>query len=162
MNPEVSHSIKHRKEANDEFYTPKELCRFLIDMVDLKVDDVVLDSAYGTGNFYNQYPGYTINKHTMDFFNFNEKIDWIITNPPYSKIDDYLKQSAKICRKGFAYLLGINNLTAKRIKEMEDNGFYITKVHICKVFKWFGMSMFVVFEKDKQKGIISFDRRVWK
>ena len=30
-----------------------------------------------------------------------------------------------------------------------------------KVYKWYGMSVIVVFEKNKQS-IISFDRIVWK
>ena len=88
---------------NDELYTPIPLVVECIKYVYLVPVDVVLDSAYGTGNFYNNYPSFTKNLYTEDFFNFNEKVDWIITNPPYSKIDKYLEHSCKICRKGFAF-----------------------------------------------------------
>ena len=36
-----------------------------------------------------------------------------------------------------------------------------TKIHMCKVFKWFGMSVAVVWEKNG-KPIISYDRVVWR
>lgn len=158
---QISHDIKHRESPKDEFYTPIELAKYTISMVDLKPGDVVLDSAYGTGNYFNNYPSWTSNKYTTDFFNFNEEVDWIITNPPYSKIDDYLKHSAEICRKGFAYLLGHDNLTPRRIEYLEKLGFYITRIHKSNVFKWYGISEFVIFEKGIGKGIIDYDRKVW-
>lgn len=161
---EISHNIKHRENSKDEFYTPVDLAKYTISMIDLKPKDVVLDSAFGTGNYYNNYPTWTTNKYTTDFFNFNEKVDWIVTNPPYSKIDDYLKHSAEICEKGFAYLLGHDNVTARRIEYLEKMGFYITKFHLCKVMSWFGMSVFVIWEKKTSdfQGIIDYDRNVWK
>jgi hypothetical protein len=44
---------------------------------------------------------------------------------------------------------------------MESQGYYITKLHMCKVFKWFGMSLIVVWEKGG-KSILSYDRKVWR
>ena len=82
----------------------------------------------------------------------------------YSQISHEIKHSAEICEKGFAYLLGHDNVTARRIEYLEKMGFYITKFHLCKVMKWFGMSVFVVWEKKTSdfKGIIDYDRNVWK
>ena len=37
----------------------------------------------------------------------------------------------------------------------------LTKIHMCKVYKWYGMSFIVQFEKD-EKHIISYDRIVWR
>ena len=44
---------------------------------------------------------------------------------------------------------------------MEKEGYGLTKMHYCKVFKWYGMSAIVQFEKNKE-GIISYDRVVWR
>ena len=55
----------------------------------------------------------------------------------------------------------MGNLTARRIEMFEDAGYGLTKIHMCKIFKWYGMSFIVQFEKDKTS-IISFDRIVWK
>ena len=154
MISKTNHDIKHRKEPNNEFYTPRELADKLYNLIDIKEEDVVMDNAYGTGNFY--FGGL----ESRDFFNDDRVVDWYITNPPYSELDKWLEKSCS-ARKGFAYLLGINNLTAKRIEDCEKRGFFITKIHLCKVFKWFGMSAFIVWEKNKP-GILNYDRTVWR
>ena len=161
MKSQIAHSIKHRKIANDEFETPEKLAQKLIKLVPLKKFDIVLDPAKGTGNFFKNLPNYTINQATSDFFNFIKKQHWLITNPPYSKLDKWLKHSCEISLKGFAYLLGLHNLTPKRIEMCEKMGFGITKIYLCKVFKWFGISAFIIWEKNK-KGIIHYDRTVWR
>jgi len=157
----IAHSIKHRKVANDEFYTPVNLVKRLVKLVPFEKYDTVLDAAYGTGNFYNNFPYGTIGSYTKNFYRKRANFDWIITNPPYSHLDKWLEHSCKIATKGFGYLLGINNLTPKRIEACEQQGFFITKIYMCKVFRWFGMSIFVLWEKDK-KPIIKYDRIVWR
>jgi hypothetical protein len=157
----IAHKIKHRKNPNDEFITPEELAKKLINLVPLENGDSVLDSAVGTGVFYRNFPKYTKNYETNNFFNWNKNVDWIITNPPYSKLDRWLEYSCKIAIKGFAYLLALHNLTPRRIELCEERGFGITKIHLCKVFKWFGISSFIIWEKNK-KGIIEYDRVVWR
>src|SRR3990167_2600536 len=161
MRSQIAHKIKHRIIANDEFYTPEELVKKLIKLVPLKKFDFVLDPAKGKGVFFRNFPKKTINQATNDFFGFTKKQHWLITNPPYSKLDKWLQYSCKISIKGFAYLLGLHNLTPKRIEMCEKAGFGITKIYLCKVFKWFGISAFIIWEKNK-KGIIHYDRTVWR
>jgi hypothetical protein len=76
-------------------------------------------------------------------------------------IDKVLEHSVKLEPRVISYLIGVSNLTAKRIEYMEKNGYNITKLHMCKVYKWYGMSLIVVFEKNKPS-IITYDRVVWK
>ena len=154
MKSVISHKIKHRDKPNDEFYTPKELAEKLFNLVPVESNDTIMDNAYGTGNFY--FKGLK----SEDFLNDNRNVDWYITNPPYSFLDIWLKKSCD-ANKGFAYLLTIHNLTPRRIEMCEKLGFEITKIHMCKVFKWYGISAFIVWEKNK-KGIINYDRIVWK
>ena len=96
-----------------------------------------------------------------DFFKFDKKIDIICTNPPYSIIDKVLEKSIKLQPRIISYLIGCNNLTARRIEIMNKEGYGLTKLHMCKVFKWYGMSYIVVFEKNKEN-VITFDRTVWR
>jgi len=159
MKSEIAHKIKHRQISNDEFYTPEVLAKKLIGIVPLKENDLILSAAYGTGNFYKHFP--KNKEYTTDFFSWNKKVDWIIDNPPYSILDKWLEHSAEICKKGFAYLLGLHNLTPKRIEMLEKQGFYIKSIFICKVFKWYGISAFIIWEKHP-KGIIDYDRIVWR
>ena len=55
----------------------------------------------------------------------------------------------------------MGKLTAKRIEFMENKGCGLTKIHMCKVFKWYGMSFIVQFERGESH-IISYDRKVWR
>ena len=156
MKTKIAHDIKHRVKANDEFYTPRKLAESLFSLVPAEKTDVVMDNAYGTGMFY--FRGLK----SKDFLNDNRKVDWYITNPPYSFLDEWLEKSCE-ARKGFAYLFGIHNLTPRRIEACEEKGFYITKIHLCKVFKWFGISAFIIWEKSAGKNKkIDYDRIVWK
>jgi len=152
MKSKIAHSIKHRDKPNDNFYTPIKLAKTLFDLVPAEKKDLIMDNAYGTGNFY--FKGL----YSKDFFNDNRIVDWYITNPPYSCLEEWLKKSCK-AKKGFAYLFGLHNLTPRRIEICENEGFYITKIYLCKVFKWFGISAFIIWEKNK-KGIINYDRIV--
>lgn len=161
MKSKIAHDIKHRKIANDEFFTPLKLTKLLISLVPLKKGEIILDPAKGQGVFFNSFPEDTINQATDDFFNFTKKQHWLITNPPYSKLDKWLKHSCEISIKGFAYLLGLHNLTPRRIEMCEKMGFGITKIYLCKVFKWFGISAFIIWQKNK-RGIIKYNRIVWR
>lgn len=153
MKSKIAHFIKHRNKPNDEFMTPRELAQKLFKWVN--PTGTILDNAYGTGNFY--FRG----DYTKDFYSITKKYDWLITNPPYSHLDTWLEHSCKIANKGFAYLFGLHNLTPKRIELCERQGFFITRIFLCKVFKWFGISAMIVWEKNK-KSVINYDRIVWR
>lgn len=166
MKSKIAHSIKHRKVPNDEFITPTELAKECIGMVPLQPGDIVLDAAIGNGIFYKNYPDYVEKRYNTEgdiflLYSSVGAIDWIITNPPYSNLDNWFRQSCQVCRKGFAYLLGINNLTPRRMELANKADFGLSQLHLCKVFNWFGMSCFVIFEKGKSN-IISYDRIVWR
>ena len=165
MKSKIAHSIKHRDIGDDYFLTPSLLAKNCIKFINIEKDDIILDAFGGDGVFYNNYPeckkDWCEIRDKKDFFGYQKKVDWIITNPPYSLLEKVLPHTYEICRKGFGYLLGINNLTPRRIEQANKNGFGLTKLHICKVFKWFGMSIFVVFEKGKEN-IITYDRIVWR
>ena len=166
MNSNVAHKIKHRDKPKDVFITPEKLAKTHIDMISPAYKTSIwYDPFKNSGSYYNQYP--TENKkwseilEGKDFFEFDEEVDVIASNPPYSMIDKVLEKSIALKPMVISYLLGINNLTAKRMEYMEANGYYITKLHMCKVFKWFGMSLIVVWEKGG-KSILSYDRKVWR
>jgi hypothetical protein len=161
----TSHNIKQREIPNDVFITPLKLAKYNIDMIEYNEDEIWYDPFKNNGSYYNQFPNenkkWSEILEERDFFTFDEKVDIICSNPPYSMINKVLEKSVELKPRIISYLIGINNLTAKRLEYMENNGYYITKLHMCKVFKWYGMSMIVVWEREK-KAIISFDRVVWR
>jgi len=167
----VANGIKLRANAKDVFYTPLPLVKTHLEYIKEYVadGDVIFDGFYGTGNYYNMFSeifpkntfDYTEITLGKDFFEYDKKIDVICSNPPYSILQKVLEKSVALNPHTISYLIGVHNLTAKRIEYMNQNGYYLTKVTFLKVFKWFGMSAIVVFRKGG-KNSIEFDRCIYK
>lgn len=161
---EIARNIRKRKHPKDVFITPLELAKKCIKCHKDK-NYIWYDPFKNTGNFYNNYP--TENKkyseilEGKDFFNFNERVDVISSNPPYSILNKVFEHSCKICEVEFGYLIGIHNLTTKRIEDCNKKGFYLKYIKMVKVYKWFGMSIYVIFSKEIKKNIIDFDRKIY-
>jgi hypothetical protein len=157
------HNIKKREVPLDVFYTPLTAVKEHLKLIDAKPEDKWFDPFFGQGVYYDNFP--TENKcwteiaKDKDFFEFNEPIDIICSNPPFSMFDKVLKKSVELKPRIISYLIGVNNLTAKRIEDMNKAGYGLSKCHIMKVKKWFGFQFILVFEKDAQN-CMSFDRIV--
>ncbi len=159
MNSQLAHSIKHRNYANDEFMTPIGLANYLAKLIPFGNSDVILEPCAGKGAFLNAIPqSFTIDR---DFLDYNENVDWIVTNPPYSELDKWLEHCFGLARKGVALLLNTHSITPRRLEMANKAGFGLTVIHICKVFHWFGISAFCVWQRDEADAI-SYDRTVWR
>lgn len=153
----------------DETYyfhqTPEELCKQLIPYIPLQDGDKVLEPFKGEGSFFNNFPCNTINdfceiEEGLDFKDYNKPIDWVVSNPPfkletgtkrvnsfYYLIDYYLSR----VNKGIAFLANdscFSALTPKRIKSINDKGFYIHKIVVCSIKKWRGRYFFIIITKE--------------
>lgn len=166
MSSKSSHAIKNRKQAKDVFLTPLPLAKMHIDMIpEQYIDCLWIDPCAGENAYYNQFPTkkkerYELSEGTS-FFGLSSCMPIVIcSNPPYSILDDWFRQTIKLNPKCFSYLIGIGNLTARRIEWCEKAGYGLTKMKMLKVRNWYGMCVIVVFEKDK-KSIMSIDRTVW-
>lgn len=165
-------NIKKRENPNDVFITPINLVKQHINFVKehINKDTILYDPFYGTGNYFNtlmdMYPDnkiyFTEISLGKDFFDFNEKIDIAISNPPYSMIDKVFKKSCELKPSIISYLIGFMNVTAKRIEYMNNQGYFIESIHLTKVYKWFGMSCIITFSNLIKSNCISFDRIVHK
>lgn len=152
----------------DEIYffhqTPEELCKELIKKVPLIEGDKVLEPFKGEGSFYNNFPD-NVEKdwceivEGKDYKDYDREIDWVITNPPF-KLDDgnkrensffkLLKYYTLKAKKGIAFLGNdrcFSTLTPKRLRELNESGWYIQNIHCCSVKKWRGRYFFIIFEK---------------
>ena len=94
-----------------------------------------------------------------DFFNYHNKVDLVIGNPPYSIWDKWIKHTMTITDK-FCYIMGCLNFTDKRVRDIINNGYGLTKFHILKVDWWFSPSYICIFEKNKPSIISVSDKRV--
>mgnify|MGYP003627581864 FL=1 len=165
MSSTSSHAIKNRTNAKDVFITPKALALMHITTIPSEyTDGIWLDPCANSNNYYDQFPSETKNRCELlegtNFLEYNEPVDVICSNPPYSILDDWFKHTISLKPKCFSYLIGIGNLTARRIEWCEKAGYGLTTMKMLKVKEWYGMSIIVVFEKDK-KSIMTIDRKVW-
>ena len=112
--------------ANDKIYTPLETAKTIISKFELY--GKVLDPFKGDGAFYNNLPD-NVEKDwceidlDKDFFDYNEKVDWIISNPPYSIFGQVIEHSMEIA-DNIVYLIPLNKLTSSftRVKQLYDFG----------------------------------------
>jgi hypothetical protein len=168
--------IKKRDNAKDVFITPLPLVKKHLEYVKKYVrdGDIIYDPFFGTGNYYNTYNEYFKNNTFvfteismgLDFFDFHlgdKPVGAIISNPPYSMIDKVLKKSVELNPRVISYLIGLHNLTTKRIKYMNENGYTLVSMKMLKVMDWFGMSAIVVFIDSNicNHNCIDFDRTIY-
>jgi hypothetical protein len=60
---------------------------------------LILEPCRGSGSFYNNIQGkkdWCEIDEKRDFFDYDKKIDWIITNPPYSIYDKFLLKAFEV------------------------------------------------------------------
>ncbi len=155
--------LQDTKNPNDVIYTPLNVAKKMIDMCEITDNMKVLDPSKGGGVFYDNLPNckkdYCEILENKDFFDYNEKVDLVIGNPPYSLWTKWIDHTLKITDK-FCYIMGCFNFTDRRVKHILDNGFGITKFHILKIDWWFSPSFIVVFERNKNSIITVEDRVV--
>jgi hypothetical protein len=162
----TSHTIKKRECPNDVFITPLPLALTHINMIEGRDGDTWYDPFKNNGSYYNQFP--TQKKEwseileEKDFFTYDGTPSIICSNPPYSCIDAVLQKSISLKPRIISYLLGVGNLTARRMEMMEKEGYFIQSLHMCKVYKWYGMSACIVWSNEIDQSIFSYDRVVWK
>jgi tRNA1(Val) A37 N6-methylase TrmN6 len=90
------------------------------------------------------------------------RYDLIVSNPPYSILDKILKKSIELKPHTISYLIGMHNLTTKRIEMMNNAGYYLSKIVMLKVWEWFGMSFIVVFTNKTKTNCMEFDRTIYR
>lgn len=152
----------------DETYyfhqTPEELCKQLIKLVPLEEGDRVLEAFKGEGNFYNNLPDFVEKDwceitQGRDYKDYDKEFDWCITNPPFrlqegSKRENafwkLLKYYTERAKKGIAFLGNdkcFGSLTTKRLKELNEKGWFIQSITCCAVKRWRGRYFWIILQK---------------
>jgi hypothetical protein len=137
---------KLKTSPNDIIYTPKPVALKMIEMCDIKPDMKVLDCSRGGGIFYDNLPecdkDWCEITEGRDFFEYNNRVDLIIGNPPFSLWNKWIEHTMKLTNK-FCYIMGCFNFTDKRLRNIIDAGYGITQLHLlkidwCKIFVFCG------------------------
>lgn len=82
---------------NDCVYTPEWLAKQICEMYEIKGS--VLEPCKGKGAFLKYLPknsDWCEIAEGKDFYEYNKKVDWIVTNPPYSHFELFLEHCFKL------------------------------------------------------------------
>ena len=149
--------------SNDLIMTPFEFAKKIVNH--FKPYGRILEPCKGTGNFVKAFEGYGQNVSILwceitegkDFFDFKDKVDWIITNPPYSKMRKFLEHSMEVS-DNVCFLITINHIWTKaRLRAIKERGFGIKEILMIDEpdnFPKFGFQVGVVYLKKGYKGDI--------
>ena len=114
--------MKFKKE--DLVMTPDYIAKDIVNI--FRPKGRILEPAKGDGVFLKYLPKDTLwceIREGRDFFKFNKKVDWIITNPPYSCYNDFLTHCFEIA-DNIVLVLPLNKLfnSWERIRWYKEYG----------------------------------------
>ena len=117
-------------KSNDVVYTPEPLAEAIIDH--FKPNGKVLEPCCGAGAFLKYLPNadWCEIEKGRDFFELNDNYYWIVTNPPWSKIRNFMRHSMEIA-DNIVFLMTVNHaFTKARIRDVRDAGFHIEEISL--------------------------------
>lgn len=82
---------------NDIVYTPDDVARDIVEH--FKPSGVCLDPCAGDGVFLRYLPAnseWCEIRKGRDFFQYNKRVDWIVSNPPFSDFFNFLSHSFEV------------------------------------------------------------------
>jgi len=88
-----------KSTPNDVVMTKLETANWIVNY--FNPSGLCLDPCAGNNAFYNSMPYPKIRLEIAEgsnFFEFNQNVDWIITNPPFSIYDEFLLHAFKIAK----------------------------------------------------------------
>lgn len=103
-------------KTNDDILTPVCVAKFLLKKLPIMDKDILYDPFKGEGAFYNNFADknkkyWSEIKEGKNFFDFNKHVDWIISNPPYSKYTEIMEHSYEIA-DNIVYLIPLNKIVS--------------------------------------------------
>ena len=134
--------------GNDRVYTPKSLAERCVNWCKLRDTDNVLEPASGEGVFVEVLHEYTHQIETCeidqgrDFMDYSGKVDWVITNPPWSKYRQFVIKAMEVS-DNIGFLIPLTNIVTKaRLRDLRQRGFWVTDIYPVPTPKEFPQSGF--------------------
>lgn len=150
-------------------YTNEQMVIDLLADSPIDINDSVLDAGSGLNKvWYNNLPNQDKYECELedgcDFLEWNQRVDWVIGNPPFSIGYKFLLHAATIVNKGIIFLLNFNGLnssfTPKRLDTLKTNDLSLKSIVVCQDKRWYGRYYLVTFTKENNN-VISWIRKVY-
>jgi len=99
--------VEYEVDKKDVQYTPSDVAEYVVNY--FHPSGSVLDPCKGDGAFLQYMPGaeWCELREGRDFFEYENRVDWIVSNPPYSIFSKWLDHSFEIA-DNIVYLIPIN------------------------------------------------------
>ena len=125
-----------KNNQSDKVYTPEFIVDEVLSIFLPKVNyfETLLEPFKGGGAFYDCMPlgrtDWCEIDEGVDFFEYNKKVDWIITNPPYSIFKEILPKMLEIA-DNIVIVIPANKLLSSmpRLMDIKRAGCNIRQVH---------------------------------
>ncbi|KEO58727.1 helix-turn-helix domain-containing protein [Thioclava indica] len=117
----------------DIVMTPPALARAIIGHFSHAMSGRILDPSRGEGAFYNQFPSHLERDWCevsagRNFFAWGERVDWVMTNPPWSQIRAFTQHAMRVA-DNIVWLAPLTNITTKaRLRDLEEHGFGVSEL----------------------------------
>lgn len=127
-----------QRKKSDFYETPYSISRHLLNREIFDTNLTVCEPACGDGAIVNilkekwdenKITSYDIDKN---FLNDSQQYDYIITNPPFSIAQDFIKQAKKLAKIKFAFLLPLSYLHGKKRHDeiYMDKSYGLEKIYV--------------------------------
>jgi len=133
---QVGNSKKKDRREGDFYPTPYSITKHLLD--NERFEGEILEPAFGDGHIctilydYDYSVSFSDLKHGVDFFDYSNKYNNIITNPPFSLALEFILKAKEIATKKIAFLLPLAYLHGyeRFVKLWQDTEFPLARVYI--------------------------------
>lgn len=139
-------------KSDDVVMTPKPLAEAILNH--FHPLGKILEPYRGAGAFMTPASDWCEISEGRDFLLLDngKHYDWIITNPPWSKIRDFLTKSFEVA-DNVVFLMTVNHaFTKARIRLLREKGFGIKEILFCDMPKDFPQSGFQLGAVHYQRG----------
>lgn len=149
--------LLHVAVKGDIIFTPPELAQDIVSF--FKPSGVCLEPCAGSNAFFDLLPAgsdWCEIERGRDFYSYTKKVDWIVSNPPYSHYSAWMRHSFKVA-KNIVYLMPAYKIFVSG-KMMEDLFAWGGIVHIRRYgtgTQWgfpFGNALTAVHYQEGYKG----------
>lgn len=110
----------------DVVYTPRVLAESVVDH--FKPSGTILEPCRGSGHFYDAFPPNTTKLYCeidegLDFFDWHEPVDWIISNPPWSQFRAFNAHAMGLATN-IVWIIPLVHFSGKaRVRDVREFGF---------------------------------------
>lgn len=129
--------------SDDVVMTPRPLAKLLVELI--RPTGRILEPCAGDGAFLAALPPsaeWCEIAQGRDFLQWNQRVEWIITNPPWRQIRRFLIHSFQVA-DNVAFLLTINHIWTKaRLRDAREAGFGISDIYTVATPRSFPQSGF--------------------